>query len=71
VVAWPKSAPAGSAPADLIWHFRIDSLLQTALLWLVLWLVMSVVLERQSRPAGRRRSDAEESRPFVPGQTLS
>jgi Probable cobalt transporter subunit (CbtA) len=54
-VTWPKAASVGGAPADLIWHFRIDSLLQTALLWLVLWLVASVVLERESKRAPGRR----------------
>jgi hypothetical protein len=62
MVAWPEPASAGSTPADLVWRFRIDSLLQTALLWLVLWLVCSAVLEQEARSGAGRPSRRSLSR---------
>jgi tetrahydromethanopterin S-methyltransferase F subunit len=49
VVVWPSGASADGLPADLVWRFRVDSLVQTTLLWIVVALVVASVLERAGR----------------------
>jgi hypothetical protein len=45
LVLWPGAVSADALPADLVWRFRIDSLVQTALLWIVLALATAAILE--------------------------
>ena len=45
-VVFPANPDAIDAPADLIWHFRLDSLAGNALLWLVLGTVFGWLSDR-------------------------
>ena len=45
-VAFPANPDAVDAPANLIWHFRLDSLAGNALLWLVLGTVFGWLGDR-------------------------
>lgn len=50
-LVFPASPDPVELPANLIWHFRLDSLAGNALLWLVLGVVFGLLGDRRSRSA--------------------
>ncbi len=58
-VAFPANPDAIDAPANLIWHFRLDSLAENALLWLVLGTAFGWLGDRAAAHAASRPPDHE------------